>query len=71
MKRALLRMHSNIEATFVMAHFCTMNYTLHGSGTARAKTISYQVISSGTICPIFFVRVISYHFPGHLVPFLK
>ena len=42
-----------------------------GSGTCRAKTISYQVISSGTTRPIFFVRVISYHFPSHRVPFFK
>ena len=34
-----------------------------GSGTCRAKTTSYQDISSH-----FFVRVISYHFSGHLVP---
>ena len=33
-----------------------------GSGTCRAKTISYQDISFH-----FFVRVISYHFSGHLV----
>ena len=33
-----------------------------GSGTCRAKTISYLDISH------FFVRVISYHFAGHLVP---
>ena len=34
-----------------------------GSGTCRAKTISYQDISSH-----FFAPVISYHFSGHLVP---
>ena len=34
-----------------------------GSGTCRAKTISYLDISFH-----FFVRVISYHFSGHLVP---
>ena len=33
------------------------------SGTCRTKTISYQDILSH-----FFVRVISYHFSGHLVP---
>ena len=40
---------------------------IYGFGTFRAKTISYQDISSGTTHPIFFVRVI-YHFSGHLVP---
>ena len=35
-----------------------------GYGTCRAKTISYQDISSH-----YFVRVISYHFSGHLVLF--
>ena len=37
-----------------------------GSGTSRAKIITYQDISSH-----FFVRVISYHFSGHAVKFIN